>query len=129
MLASGADDSLVCVWDLFNTSNGAQIDVVQSDTLASNNGAPPSGLLPQQQPVQTQQVAPASGAAAGPGGAAAPAAGEKAAQAPQAKGPAASWKCDYEIANLSWAPQSGLTGQGGEWVGVCGGRGIWGVKL
>jgi DDB1- and CUL4-associated factor 7 len=45
------------------------------------------------------------------------------------KGPAASWRCDYEIANLSWAPQSGLTGQGGEWVGVAGGKGVWGVKL
>ena len=46
-----------------------------------------------------------------------------------AKGPAVSWRCEYEIANLSWAPQSHLTSHGGDWVGVCGGRGIWGVKL
>ncbi|KAK7605661.1 WD40-repeat-containing domain protein [Phyllosticta paracitricarpa] len=45
------------------------------------------------------------------------------------KGPAASWRCDYEVGNLSWAPQSGLTQQGGEWLGVSGGRGVWGVKL
>jgi len=46
-----------------------------------------------------------------------------------AKGPANSWSCDFEVGNLSWAPQSGLTSQGGEWLGVSGGRGIWGVKL
>jgi len=46
-----------------------------------------------------------------------------------AKGPASWWRCDYEVGNLSWAPQSGLTSQGGEWVGVSGGRGTWGVKL
>lgn len=46
-----------------------------------------------------------------------------------AKGPASWWRCDFEVGNLSWAPQSGLTAQGGEWVGVSGGRGVWGVKL
>lgn len=45
------------------------------------------------------------------------------------KGPLASWRCEYEVANVSWAPQSGLTGQGGDWLGVCAGRGVWGVKL
>ncbi|KAI9703409.1 MAG: hypothetical protein M1820_005881 [Bogoriella megaspora] len=47
----------------------------------------------------------------------------------QEKGPNASWRCEYEVANCSWAPNSSLTGQGGEWVGVSGGRGIWGIKL
>jgi len=47
----------------------------------------------------------------------------------QGKGPSASWRCDYEISNVSWAPQSALTGNGGEWLGVSAGRGIWGVKL
>lgn len=47
----------------------------------------------------------------------------------QAKGPSASWRCEYEVGNVSWAPQSALTGQGGDWVGVCGGRGVWGVKV
>ncbi|KAF1817026.1 WD40 repeat-like protein [Eremomyces bilateralis CBS 781.70] len=46
-----------------------------------------------------------------------------------AKGPMSAWKCDYEVSNLSWAPHSSLTGHGGEWVGVVGGRGVWGVKL
>ena len=43
------------------------------------------------------------------------------------QGPAASWQCDYEVGNISWAPQSRLTSQGGDWLGVSGGRGIWGV--
>ncbi|EMC94508.1 hypothetical protein BAUCODRAFT_35727 [Baudoinia panamericana UAMH 10762] len=47
----------------------------------------------------------------------------------QGKGPSASWRCDYEVGNVSWAPQSALTAQGGDWLGVCAGRGIWGVKL
>ncbi|KAJ9643910.1 hypothetical protein H2199_003776 [Coniosporium tulheliwenetii] len=47
----------------------------------------------------------------------------------QAKGPAMSWRCDYEIGNLSWAPQSGLTQQGGEWVGVAAGRGVGGEVM
>jgi len=87
MLASGADDSQVLVWDLLNSQNQAAIPPL------NGNGA------------GTQ-------------------AGEV-----QAKGPSASWKCEYEVANVSWAPQSALTGQGGDWLGVCAGRGVWGVKL
>jgi WD repeat-containing protein 68 len=45
------------------------------------------------------------------------------------RSPAASWQCDYEVANISWSPQSGLTSQGSDWLGVSGGRGIWGVNL
>lgn len=45
------------------------------------------------------------------------------------RGPAASWRCDYEVGNISWAPHSGLSNDGGDWLGVSGGRGIWGVKL
>lgn len=47
----------------------------------------------------------------------------------QGKGPLASWRCEYEVANVSWAPQSTLTTQGGDWLGVCAGRGVWSVKL
>lgn len=43
--------------------------------------------------------------------------------------PAASWQCDYEVANISWAPQSVLTSSGSDWLGVSGGRGVWGVCM
>ena len=45
------------------------------------------------------------------------------------QGPTASWQCDYEVGNVSWAPQSGLTSQGSDWLGVTGGRGLWGVCM
>ena len=48
---------------------------------------------------------------------------------PEVREPLASWRCEYEVANVSWAPQSALTQQGGDWLGVCAGRGVWGVKL
>ncbi|KJX95591.1 hypothetical protein TI39_contig4101g00018 [Zymoseptoria brevis] len=56
-------------------------------------------------------------------------AGATAAAETQGKGPFAKWRCEYEVANISWAPQSSLTQQGGDWLGVCAGRGVWGVKL
>ena len=46
-----------------------------------------------------------------------------------ARGPAASWQCEYEVGNISWAPQSGLTSKGSDWLAVSGGRGIWAVNL
>ncbi|KAF2007387.1 WD40 repeat-like protein [Amniculicola lignicola CBS 123094] len=101
MLASGGDDSLVLVWDLLNSQNGA---VINEETHPTAPKPPPST-----QPTNGgQQTTTAT-------------AGQK--------GPYASWRCEYEVSNLSWAPQSALTGQGGEWVGVSGGRGVWGVKL
>lgn len=50
---------------------------------------------------------------------------------PSERGPAAAWQCDYEVSNISWSPQSGTNPSGNprEWLGVCGGRGIWGVSL
>jgi len=87
MLASGADDSQVLVWDLLSSATGQ----VNGNGVAGTPGQ-------------------AGGEVAG-------------------KGPLASWSCEYEVANVSWAPQSGLTTQGGEWLGVCAGRGVWGVKL
>ncbi|KAF2192249.1 WD40 repeat-like protein [Zopfia rhizophila CBS 207.26] len=106
MLASGADDSLVLIWDLIHSQNGAVI-----------NGDLHGG---------TQPPTPAS---AHPGSAGANGGSQNNAGSVGQKGPYASWRCEYEVGNLSWAPQSGLTSQGGEWVGVCGGRGVWGVKL
>lgn len=38
------------------------------------------------------------------------------------KGPGAAWACDFEVSNLSWAPV-------GDTLGVCGGRGFWGVQM
>jgi len=83
-LASGADDSLVLIWDLLSQSTA------HAPPGPAINGAPP---------------------------------------ADNSRGPAASWQCDYEVGNISWAPHSGLNNDGSEWLGVSGGRGIWGVKL
>lgn len=88
-LASGADDSLVLIWDLVSQANAATL---------------PAGLN------GTQAAQTASGT-------------------DNARGPAACWQCDYEVGNISWAPQSTLTSQGGDWLGVAGGRGVWGVSL
>ncbi|PPJ52604.1 hypothetical protein CBER1_11040 [Cercospora berteroae] len=85
MLASGADDSTVLLWDLLNSQNQASVPAL------NGNG--------------TEQ------------------------SASTVKGPLANWRCEYEVANVSWAPQSQLTNQGGDWLGVCAGRGVWGVKI
>lgn len=42
--------------------------------------------------------------------------------------PVASWQCNYEVGNLGWVPQSPGSDYG-DWLGISGGRGIWGVKL
>jgi len=107
MLASGGDDSMVMVWDLLNQSPN-QSGAAQVAMNGNGGGSIPA-------------------AAVGGGGGAPGVPGVE--SGIQGKGPLASWKCEYEVANVSWAPLSGLTGQGGEWVGVCAGRGVWGVKL
>jgi DDB1- and CUL4-associated factor 7 len=44
------------------------------------------------------------------------------------RAPISSWQCDYEVGNLGWVPH--LAGHdSGEWLGVSGGRGVWGVRL
>lgn len=98
MLASGADDSLVLVWDLLNASGGTGQGAVNGTATGGQGHGTGQGGQGQQAEVQS-------------------------------KGPSASWRCEYEVGNVSWAPQSALTGQGGDWLGVCGGRGVWGVKL
>ena len=45
------------------------------------------------------------------------------------RGPAAAWQCDFEVSNLSWSPSVGNGGNSRDWLGVCGGRGIWGISL
>jgi WD repeat-containing protein 68 len=97
MLASGADDALVLVWDLLR-GGGA---VVNGEGTGVGNGVPGA----------TGTQGSVSGTPTG------------------VKGPGASWRCEFEVAGLSWAPSSVLTQQGGEWVGVAAGRGVWGVKV
>lgn len=87
VLASGADDSLVLLWDLINQHNAAPVPPVVHNPNA---------------PATTTE-----------------------------RGPAAAWQCDYEVSNISWSPQGGTNSSGHprDWLGVCGGRGIWGVGL
>lgn len=49
-------------------------------------------------------------------------------QSANARGPVASWQCDYEVGNLGWVPHL-ASQEYGEWLGVSAGRGVWGVKL
>ncbi|ETI26905.1 hypothetical protein G647_10004 [Cladophialophora carrionii CBS 160.54] len=81
VLASGADDCCVLLWDLMGSS---------ASTAAPGGGA-------------------GQGATAGQGQG-------------QERGPSAVWECKFEVSNLSWAPTMGT-------LGVCGGRGFWGVQL
>jgi DDB1- and CUL4-associated factor 7 len=101
-LASGADDSLVLVWDLINQTNAT----------ALNGGSQSQPQTPGVHMGQQQPPVPIPD---------------------NARGPMASWSCDYEVNNVSWAPKSGLTGSSGgagsEWLGVTGGRGVWSVSL
>lgn len=106
-LASGGDDCCVLVWDLLNQHNAAQI--------------------PQhQQQQQHQQPTPALPTPAP--GAAGAAAATAAAPSTTERGPAAAWQCDYEISNISWSPQ-GSSQNSRDWLGVCGGKGFWGVAM
>ena len=82
VLASGADDCCVLIWDLMSAATQ------------------PASSLPQH---------PQQG-------------GQQAAGAGQERGPSAAWECGFEVSNLSWAPSQGT-------LGVCGGRGFWGVQL
>ncbi|KAF9888801.1 hypothetical protein FE257_008377 [Aspergillus nanangensis] len=87
VLASGADDCFVLVWDLINQHNAVPVPPV-----VNNPGAPST----------TSE-----------------------------RGPAAAWQNEYEVSNISWSPQGGTTPSGHprDWLGVCGGRGLWGVSL
>ncbi|KAF8471721.1 WD40-repeat-containing domain protein [Kalaharituber pfeilii] len=53
-------------------------------------------------------------------------------QESHARTPVMVWRSDWEVNNISWSPptttSAGTTGHS-EWLGVVGGRGIWGVKL
>ncbi|KAL2870243.1 WD repeat protein [Aspergillus lucknowensis] len=87
VLASGADDCLVLLWDLINQHNSTPVT-----PLVHTPGAPSTTTE---------------------------------------RGPAAAWQCDYEISNISWSPHGGPPSGGHprDWLGVCGGRGVWGVAL
>ncbi|KIW71873.1 hypothetical protein PV04_00102 [Phialophora macrospora] len=83
LLASGADDCCVLLWDLMGSS--------------ASTGAAAGGV--------------------GQGATAGQVQGQG-----QERGPSAAWDCKFEVSNLSWAPTMGT-------LGVCGGRGFWGVQL
>jgi len=101
-LASGADDSLVLLWDLLSASTSTPASLSQGS--GQVNGANSGNANTQ------------TAGSAGQGDV-------------QIKTPVATWRCPYEVSNLSWAPQSVLTSGGGDWLGVCAGRGVWGVKM
>ena len=87
------------IWDLHNPSTSVPLNNPGS---ASGAGGPPS----QGQIVGQQES--------------------------HARTPVMMWRSDWEVNNISWsAPTtsgSGTTGPS-EWLGIVGGRGIWGVKL
>ncbi len=78
VLASGADDCCVLLWDLIGSTGNAAAGMTP--------GAPGGGGMAQE------------------------------------RGPSAVWECRYEVGNLSWAPGMGT-------LGVCGGKGFWGVQM
>ena len=55
--------------------------------------------------------------------------GNQAESATSIKGPASSWRSDFEVTNLSWSPRSHLAEQTGDWLAVTGGRAVYGVKM
>lgn len=63
-----------------------------------------------------------------PNGGMGPAEGATGSARENAKGPAASWRADFEIGNISWSPRLPSSG-GGDWLGVSGGRAVWGVRV
>ena len=121
MLASGADDSLVLVWDLMNQGNAVSVAPPPSTPHAGSGGGGGGG------------VHIGGGGAGvnvnGSGGGPAAGGGEGGGGSGSLRGPIAAWTCDYEVNNVSWAPQSWVTKQSGDWLGVCGGRGVWGLQF
>lgn len=88
-------------------SGGDDSLVLLWDLMSQAGAVVPQAPQPQQQQ-QQQQPGGGAGAAGGAG------AGER--------GPGAAWACEYEISNMSWAPV-------GDTLGICGGRGLWGVQV
>lgn len=99
-IAAGGDDCLVLVWDLLNSNTTVPLNNPGS---GSGQSGPPGA--PQGQIVGQQES--------------------------HARTPVKVWRSDWEVNNISWsAPTlSGATTGPSEWLGVVGGRGIWGVKL
>ena len=123
MLASGADDSLVLVWDLMNQGNAVSVAAppnaagsVSGGGVSIGGGAAHAG----------SGAGVGVNGSGGPAGVAAGAGGEGGGNL---RGPIAAWTCDYEVNNVSWAPQSWVTKQSGDWLGVCGGRSVWGLQF
>lgn len=77
VIAAGADDSEVLVWDIFSQTGGQSLKL------------------------------------------------EKGVE--QERNPVAHWPCESEVVNLSWGPSAGKSGS--DWLGVVGGRGVWGLAV
>lgn len=99
-LASGADDCQVLIWDLLN-NNSSTVSGGGLGAAAGSTSASSSGVAP-----------PSNGTMS----------------AENTRTPVAAWQCDYEVGNLGWVPRLSDNDYG-EWLGVCGGRGIWGVRF
>ncbi|EZF75707.1 hypothetical protein H105_02887 [Trichophyton soudanense CBS 452.61] len=106
-IATGADDSLVLIWDLINQNNAAALPLPPQQPQGLHSGGNGNS--------SNSTTTSGSGSGSGP--------------STLERGPAAAWRCDYEVSNISWAPHIPATGPGRDWVGVCGGRGLWGVSI
>ncbi|CAK7262721.1 hypothetical protein SEPCBS57363_000187 [Sporothrix epigloea] len=100
-LASGADDCQVLIWDLLNNSSSTVAGGGGLGAAAGSTSANSSGVAP-----------PSNGTL----------------PAENTRAPVAAWQCDYEVGNLGWVPRLSDNDYG-EWLGVSGGRGIWGVRF
>lgn len=141
MLASGADDSQLLYWDLINPANAAALSPVGGPAGGfgapgvAGHGAAAATTNPQQQGVGLGLGVGASGLDGGGGAGAGGGTVGSSSSGGSMKGPAASWRCDVEVSNLSWAPggggsgASGASAAAGEWLGVTGGKAVWGVRL
>lgn len=101
VLASGADDCCVLVWDLLGSS---------AATTSSTSSAP-----------NLTVGGTSAGAGVNSGGGHGNSGGSGSGTS-QERGPTAAWECGFEVSNLSWAPTSAC-------LGVVAGKGLWGVQM
>lgn len=81
VLAAGADDCSLLVWDIFGSSGSSAV----------------TGNIKTEKGVE------------------------------QERNPIAYWSCEVEVNNLSWSPTVGKNGS--DWIGIVGGKGLWGLGV